>query len=247
MRNEKHYAIGIDCAVDPRKNGLALGAIDGPRVVVQDVTQGCDRRGLESALMNWIETYTPSLLALDAPLGWPRALGSSLAGHAAGASLPVEMNKMFSRDTDRLVWETIGKRPLEVGADRIARTAHAALATLDGLRASGRDIPLAWQQATPSKLSAIEVYPAATLLSRSLSLKGYKRKTALDERSALADSLQGEIDFGGCLPAALESPDAFDAVICLLAAQDFVMGRCMPPEDVETARKEGWIWFKPPP
>lgn len=33
---------------------------------------------------------------------------------------------MFNRLTDRLIHQRIGKKPLEVGADRIARTAHAA-------------------------------------------------------------------------------------------------------------------------
>src|SRR5437016_7332440 len=41
---------------------------------------------------------------------------------------------MFRRVTDDVIYERLGKRPLDVGADRIARTAHAALRFLEELR-----------------------------------------------------------------------------------------------------------------
>jgi hypothetical protein len=44
---------------------------------------------------------------------------------------------------------------------------------------------------------------------------------------------------GGLLPA---SADAIDALVCVLAAADFMRGRASPPEDRERARQEGWIW-----
>ena len=56
-----------------------------------------------------------------------------------------------------------------------------------------------------------------------------KSLEALLDRSAL----------GGVLPA---SADALDALVCVLAAADFMRGRAGPPSDLETARQEGWIW-----
>jgi hypothetical protein len=43
---------------------------------------------------------------------------------------------------------------------------------------------------------------------------------------------------GGLLPA---SADAIDALVCVLAAADFMRGCARPPEDRESTRQEGWI------
>ena len=39
-----------------------------------------------------------------------------------------------------------------------------------------------------------------------------------------------------------ESGAVEDAVVCLLAAKDFLAGRAVPPPDAELAATEGWIW-----
>ena len=91
-------------------------------------------------------------------------------------------------------------------------------------------------------VSAIEVYPAATLLSHGIRAKGYKKPGQVAERreivAALALNLVLEVDL-----ATLENnADALDAVVCLLAAKDFLDGSAHPPEDAECAAVEGWIW-----
>ena len=43
-----------------------------------------------------------------------------------------------------------------------------------------------------------------------------------------------------------ESPDALDAIICVAAASDFLLGNCIPVSDMEKAQKEGWIWVRQP-
>jgi hypothetical protein len=43
-----------------------------------------------------------------------------------------------------------------------------------------------------------------------------------------------------------ESDDVLDAVICLLAAQDFLLGDALPPLDQALAEREGWIWARRP-
>jgi hypothetical protein len=42
----------------------------------------------------------------------------------------------------------------------------------------------------------------------------------------------------------VDNADAFDSVVCLLAAADFIRGLCYAPPDLTTARREGWIWVK---
>jgi hypothetical protein len=36
--------------------------------------------------------------------------------------------------------------------------------------------------------------------------------------------------------------DALDSVVCALSGYDFLSGKCYDPEDLELAKKEGWIW-----
>lgn len=71
---------------------------------------------------------------------------------------------------------------LDVGADRIARTATAALSLLAQIRVLTKQaIPLAWSPEI-AKHSAIEVYPAGTLTAYGLPNGGYKDKSAEHRR-----------------------------------------------------------------
>ena len=117
--------VGIDCATYPRKTGLAVAAVDGSKTILQAVTTGRHSPPAE-IVHSWIKDRRKVLLAMDAPLGWPTSLGRALVELQAGGELQVVADELFRRQTDRFVADTLGKQPLEVGADRIARTAHAA-------------------------------------------------------------------------------------------------------------------------
>jgi hypothetical protein len=165
--------IGIDCATQDAKLGLARATWvrdDDHRATLHDAMVCGREASAADTISHWIEaTRIPTLLAIDAPLGWPVALGTSLVTHEAGAPLGARPNMMFRRETDRQVHARLGKLPLEVGADRIARTAHAALTLLETVRQRCHiPIPLAWTPAIPEPCAAIEVYPAATLLAHRL-------------------------------------------------------------------------------
>lgn len=75
---------------------------------------------------------------MDAPLGWPRPLGPALSDHRAGEPIDPPADTLFHRETDGVVHRTVGKRPMEVGADRIARTARSAVELIGELRNAGR-------------------------------------------------------------------------------------------------------------
>lgn len=176
------------------------------------------------------------LVALDAPLGWPTALGAALAGHRAGERLEPSVDDLFRRRTDERVRIRLGKRPLEVGADRIAPTAHAALALLEGLRERlGEPVPLLWTPDSPARIGAIEVEPTAT------------RRAWWPEDLTDPEQLAR---WTGSTPSCLApvSADERDAVICTIAGGDFLAGRAEPPPavDRETADKDGWIWVRNP-
>jgi hypothetical protein len=154
---------------------------------------------------------------------------------------------MFRRETDRFIQRTLGKTPLDVGADRIARTAHAALRLLGDIRTQlGIAIPLAWS-APPVGVAAIEVYPAATLLAHGFRATGYKRPSQTAARQEILAALAGTVEMKTEVSLAERSADALDAVVCLLAAQDFLEDRAIGPKDQPLAELEGWIWAPPLP
>ncbi len=205
---------------------------------------GVGSRGqpVAAQIAHWITTDPPTLLALDAPLGWPAEFGPALARHQAGAPLVPQPAQLFHSSTDQVVPQTTGKRPLEVGADRIARTAYAALALLQELREiTGEPIPLSWS-AELNRLSAIEVYPAATLASRNLPTSGYKRRDQREQREAILDAIGASIGLPTNPTALIENADALDAALCVLAGWDFLCGAARPPSDPGLARKDqAWL------
>lgn len=237
--------IGVDCATQPEKVGLAVGAWCGGQLKLQHVVRGRRRQIIAEAICEWIKDSERTLLALDAPLGWPMEMGQSLAGHQAGYPLVPEPSRMFRRETDRFVERNLGKRPLEVGANFIARTAHAALRLLEGVRAkTGEAIPLAWSHHELASLSAIEVYPAATRMVHRIVVE--KDLGPADERLQIMDGLSGILTLPEDTGAMRSNRDALDAALCVLAGADFLSGHAMPPQEKELATKEGWIWVRDP-
>ena len=224
--------IGIDCATQPNKVGLALGELDGDGVRIKACRTGNPKEAPASIVCSWLKPGETALLALDAPLGWPLAIGRALAGHQAGAAMGATAHSLFRRQCDDDIYERFGKRPLEVGANFISRTAVAALDLLADIRSiTGETIPLAWTPADLGPITAIEVYPAATRLAHGSPGKG----GSIEGLEPLLD-LSG---LDGGLPA---SADAIDSLVCVLAAADFIQGRARPPLDLDIAKQEGWIW-----
>jgi hypothetical protein len=154
---------------------------------------------------------------------------------------------LFSRHTDRYVWEILGKKPMEVGADRIARTAHAALELLHNIRTeTGYQIPLAFSPKMNELVEVIEVYPGATLAARGLKSSGYKPAVKQAVRKKLIEELNAPIRFDTPKINLMKNAHIFDAMICILAGLDFLQNRCFEPDNIDLALKEGWIWVMNP-
>ncbi len=238
--------LGVDCATKATAVGLARAVRHGGGWRLTDARAGSHDQPPAQVLARWLEDDPAALLALDAPLGWPTALADELPSHRAGAPLIAPAARLFGRATDRFVHATFGKRPLEVGAERIARTARATLQLLQELRdASGAELPLAWRPDQPGP-AAIEVYPAGTLRAHGHRASGYKGPNDAWARRTILDRLRLHLDVDADAEALVVDPDVLDAALCVLAGIDFVSGRALPPDDLATAEREGWIWIRGP-
>jgi hypothetical protein len=173
-------------------------------------------------------------------------LGQSLSNHSAGTPVEAGADCLFSRMSDRIVKERIGKKPLEVGANLIARTAYSALKFLQELRdKTGLEIPLAWQPREIREVNVIEVYPAATLKARGIEAVSYKDSDVERKRPNILRQLDLYFEKSES-EKNINSAHALDAVVCVVAASDFLLEKCIPVSDIEKARKEGWIWVRQP-
>jgi len=229
--------IGVDCATNPSKVGLARGSFDGQNLTLIDAKLGSSLLRPVDVVAAWIEGEAQSLVCLDAPLGWPTTLREALRVHRAGARLDHSPNDLFRRLTDKEICERLDKRPLEVGADRIARTAKAALDFLEELSISvGSSVELAWDRDPWQGVRAIEVYPAATRVSWGL-------------KHASVDDLRKHCRFGSVDVNVLENDHINDAIVCAIAGEEFLRSIAVGPseEQKEVAMCEGWIWAGPKP
>lgn len=242
----KTFIIGIDVATVASKVGLAMAKLDSHNMAKLKEVRLCGN-GFKPAQIvgNWINELEGRILfAIDAPLGWPDSMRTVFSDHLAGMPLSVPPNKLFRRETDRYIQRETGKTPLDVGADRIARTAHAALEILGGIANHiGKTIPMAWSSDFDN-IAAIEVYPAATLKILGIRSSGYKRKNQDGERWEMIKALSYWVEIGGHASDLVENPDVLDAVVCVVAGMDFISGKATQPTDKKLAEREGWIWVR---
>jgi predicted nuclease with RNAse H fold len=218
--------VGIDWSCSESKRGVAIVDCAAGRAHIVELLACTPKLTAVQVIARSLSaTEVPHVLAIDAPLGWPVGLAQCLTDHAAGEGLTHSADQMFSRDTDRVVQETLKKRPLEVGANLIARTAHSAIQFLCDLRReTSRAIPLLWSPDDVRDVGVIEVYPAAT-------------KIAVNGISVIAALGLSDGD------RSYETEHVRDALWCAATGLHFIRGECHPPVDEVTSRREGWIWF----
>lgn len=140
----------------------------------------------------------------------------------------------------------------------IARVSFVALDILEKVRQNqkrqGLDVSVAW---TPEiqGVKAIEVYPAATLIAHGYWKRGsqsYKGKNDKEERQKIVGRLSRHFQSGikkSHRDFMLNKIDALDAVVCILAALDFLTGDARGPVnglERKRSEREGWIWFRRP-
>ena len=139
------------------------------------------------------------------------------------------------RKTDRIVYETVGRWPLSVSADRIALPAMRTFALLVRHGVTDRS----------GNGKFYEVYPAASLKCWSLNNTGYKKDTESDQqvRKNILDGLCEKMPWLVVPEACAATGDGLDAPIASLTARAAMQGRtlCPTPEQAPYACREGWI------
>lgn len=240
----KVFIIGIDCATDSKNMGIAAGYVEGNKIEIFHPGIKGSAHSIANLINQHISKYNHILVSMDAPLGWPHKLNKVLDRHYAGEIIREEPNKIFFRETDRVVEEKIDLKPMAVGADKIARTAHSALKLLEELRnLINNSIPLSWDKNLGKGISVIEVYPAATLKAHQMPYNKYKKTGEKSQRIKILEKLKQHIRFRNDISPFQSNADVLDAAICIFAAFDFLSGKVIQPKDMNIAKKEGWIWL----
>jgi len=244
---------GVDLAAEASGTALAvLRVAPGERgpgsVVLEHLRLGVDDETLLA------ETRAVELIGIDCAFGWPVDFVDFVARQAGGARLTSAdtgdlawRRRLAHRETDRVVTERTGARPLSVATDRLGMTALRCAVLLDRLAGDGRVVDRAGEH--PS--AVVEVYPAMALRVWGLRRTGYKvagarASAGRDARTALIADLRRAapwLELGEHEPLMQSSADALDAVLAALVALAHRVGASIPPEPAQRqrARVEGWI------
>ena len=255
---------GVDLAAEAAGTALAVLSVSGGAVALESLQLGVDDETIVRA------TRDVELIGIDCAFGWPRDFvdfvsrhsGAVEHGAAVGGVQPAEhtpalaptsdpaaleatgdlawRRRLAYRETDRVVSERTGARPLSVATDRLGMTALRCAVLLQCLAAEGRVIDRSGQNGS----AVVEVYPAMALRVWGLTAPGYKQST--DARRALiADLAQAApwLELREHRALMTSSADALDAVLAALVALAHARGASIPPEPHQRAlaASEGWI------
>ncbi len=240
--------IGIDAAAADVNTGLV--ALETDPMQIRHVAIGKEKP-VDELLNLWLADHSgPVMACIDAPLGWPAAFSDILATHQAGMPITIDKGQFFPRITDKLVHQKLGKRPLEVTANYIARTAHRALQLIGVLNQSiNGTFQLFLDSGKIPYYGLAETYPAGWLISEQYNHKGYKKSEAM--REEILESIEQRYSLAIALAhrrRIIQWEHTFDALLCCLCGVDILQQRCLAPEDLDIpkkiAQKEGWVWFK---
>ena len=218
--------IGIDCAF-----GWPSDFVDFVSRHSAAVEPGAAAGGVQPA------GPAASLAGANDPVAMPTA--NDLTALPATGDLAWRRQLAY-RETDRVVTELTGARPLSVATDRLGMTALRCAVLLQRLAADGRVVDRSGEH--PS--AVVEVYPAMALRVWGIARPGYKAAT--DARLALIADLERAapwLQFGEHRALMATSADALDAVLAALVALAHGRGASIRPEPHQRAlaEVEGWI------
>lgn len=228
--------VGVDLAAEPTTTAVAVIDWEKHRARVTELKVPAD----DDTVIFHAERAEK--VGIDCPLGWPDRFVEFVRAHQGGPATTLAgaewRRSLAYRHTDEHVRSTLGLIPLSVATDRIGLTAMRAARLQALLAERGHSVDRAGTGLI------VEVYPAAGLRKWELAHRGYKGTKNVTTLGDLINSLRESapwLDLGEFEPLCHRSDHALDAVIAALLARAAAFGLTTPPDDLETARTEGWI------
>lgn len=230
---------GVDLAAESARTALAIIEWGEGRAWVTRLEVGVTDAEIVHAVTDVAK------LGIDCALGWPDEFVAFVQAHSHGAG-PEAVDggaawrrTLAFRETDRAVREKIGRWPLSVSTDRLGLTAMRCAGLLGRLLESGLQVDRSGSEGVVA-----EVYPGASLRVWGLHAVGYRAEPEV-RRSILRQlaSTAPWLDLGAGEDLMIASSDALDAVVAALSARVAALGMYEPPapDQLERARREGWI------
>ncbi len=231
--------LGVDLAADPKRTAACSIDWRAGTVILLPRPTGDD--AIVRAILG------AEMTGIDVPLGWPDPFVDALVAHREGrpwpamnTDPPADRLPLKFRLTDRVAQDT-GARPLSVSTDLIGVPALRGARIQQRLREAGAHV-----DRSGAAGCLFEAYPAAALRTWGFASTGYKGKGNLETlRGLLAAFAAGAGEIGSAIAACLSScdDDEFDAVVCAVLARANLQAQTTAPEpdQLETARREGWI------
>lgn len=242
-KSEVLNIIGWDCAVDFQNMGLCHARYHDQKCELKTIYTPQSQIEWQENLKEVIHSGGKTLICMDIPLGWPKNFRSILSNHLPGQPLPADPDFFFRRETDLYIKKKLGKTPLDIAADRIARATQKSLVLLNELRQHLKiTIPLAWENSFQEDVLVIETYPAAVL--RYYQLEFRKLKDQPLQQIKILESLKHRVTISKKLVNEIKSHHIFDSILCVVAGTDFCEGLCDEPTDRSKVQDEGWIWAR---
>ena len=115
---------GIDMSSQPGGTAACAVSWEIDRAVVASPCLGCNDEVLDEMISK------SDAVGIDAPFGWPAAFAVAVGAWKFTAWNNDLRKRLCFRKTDRVVYESVGRWPLSVSADRIALPAMRTFALL---------------------------------------------------------------------------------------------------------------------
>ena len=226
--------LGIDMASQPQRTAACRLQWEVGQATILEITSGVTDDEFQMLIQEPADK-----IGIDVPLGWPTAFVEAMSRHAIGQPFgTASQQELAYRATDRELGENHQGWPLSVSADRLAYPAMRAARLLGAFDRSGQG-------------RVVEVYPALALRKWGLphrSYKGLVNRSSLEELlTALRAKAPWLIVTCDQWTQLTNDDNCADALIASLVARSAALGLCdpIPPDQLERARREGWIAVPP--
>jgi predicted nuclease with RNAse H fold len=212
------HTLGVDLASKPAGTAACLISWEPDEAVVEYLGAGVDDDKLNEL------AGRADMVGIDIPFGWPDAFVEAIYAHHNHQPWHVaSQEELRYRRTDRFVWRETRRPPLSVSSDKLAIPAFRVASLLS-----------LWNAERTGAGKYVEVYPRASRGRWNLETK------SVSEVADRAPWLRLKPEH---VTSCDDDDDCYDALLAALVTRAQALGECepIPEEDLDAARREGWI------